>query len=337
MTQPVFAAIGPAAACVFGNLVTAAGISGCILIAKQAEASRASYIGYVIFLYAINPFTVLSNLSTGPMLDRLSPHDKRGFIQGLNVTVMNIARSVSPFVLGSYADAVGTVWCMWTCVFISIFAALVNVPLMFAPALSKPKHRDSTDGGGDYKALGTEDSEKIKQVMKGEWVPSKVLTEINMHRYNSGLPFLLPPVHSYDEDKYRLCTLYKHAKEDFEYQHMQQYYYLSLQDTPERKKEVVDQLHQSVPSKEVQKERAEAMGKWFAAYMHESGYFLDGGKILLLKQMILHAFPAINRDGELTEENIEKTTLRFAAVTNNYFLKATPTKAEQGFRNSVVM
>jgi len=53
--------------------------------------------------------------------------------------------------------------------------------------------------------------------------------------------------------------------------------------------------------------------------------------------MIMHAFPVINRDGELTEENIEKTTLRFAAVTNDYFLKATPTNANQGFRNSVVM
>ena len=112
MTQPVFSMIGPAAGCVFGNLVTALGISCCILIANQVEASQASYIGYVVFLYAINPFTVLSNLSTGPMLDRLSPHDKRGLIQGVNVTVMNIARSVSPFLLGTYADAVGTIWCM---------------------------------------------------------------------------------------------------------------------------------------------------------------------------------------------------------------------------------
>ena len=79
------------------------------------------------------------------------------------------------------------------------------------------------------------------------------------------------------------------------------------------------------------------MGMWWAEYMHENGYFLDGGQILLLKQMIMHAFPPINKDGELTEENIEKTTLRFASVLNEHFLKATPTKAEQGFRNSVVM
>ena len=169
---------------------------------------------------------------------------------------------------------------------------------MFAPALSKPKHKENVDAGKGYEKLATEDTDKMHQVMKGEWVPSKVLTEMNMHRFNAGLPFVLPPIHSYDEDRERLCTLYKHAKEDFEYQRMRQYYYLSLQDTPERRRDVVEHLHQSVPPKEVQKERAEAMGMWWAEYMHENGYFLDGGQILLLKQMIMIAFPPINKEGE---------------------------------------
>jgi hypothetical protein len=72
MTKPVFSRIGPAGGCVFGNLVTAAGISGCILVARVPDATKGSFIGYVLFLYAITPFTVLSNMSTGPMLDRLA-------------------------------------------------------------------------------------------------------------------------------------------------------------------------------------------------------------------------------------------------------------------------
>lgn len=293
MSSPVFARIGPAGGCVFGNLVTGAGIAGCILIARVPEPTTASFVGYVVFLYAINPFTVLSNLSTGPMLDRLAPHNRRGFVQGLNVTVMNLARSISPFALGSYADAVGTTWCMWTTVLVSVVAALVNLPLMWTPILKVHSHRDqqpmtekSPDQiGGDYKLLDTQDTDQVDQVMKGDWVPAKLLAELNADRYNAGLPFLLPPVRSYQDDKDKLCNLYRHAREDFEYQHFRQYYYLSLQDTPERKRDLVEHLSKSVPPKEVQKERAAAMGEWFADYMDENGYFLDGGQINLLKQV----------------------------------------------------
>jgi len=337
MSQPFFARIGPAGSCVFGNLVTAAGISGCILIANETSATRSSFIGYVIFLFAINPFTVLSNLSTGPMLDRLAPHDRRGFVQGINVTVMNVARSASPFALGAYADAVGTTWCMWTCVFISIFAALINVPLIFTPVLSVHKAVEPKDVGGDYKILDKEDSDQVDSVMQGDWVPLKLLAELNGHRFDAGLPFLLPPVRSYADDKPNLCTLYKHAAEDFEYQHFRQYYYLSLQDTPQGKRDIVEHLRQSCPPIDVQQARAKDLGEWFADHMHENGYFLDGGQITLLKQMIMHAFPRVNVDGELTEENLTETTTRFAKVLNEYFLKATPLQAEQALRNTIIM
>jgi hypothetical protein len=256
---------------------------------------------------------------------------------------MNLARSVSPSALGTYADVVGTTWCMWTCVFISIFAAIVNVPLLWAPILATHSHRVHLDDktadaiGGDYELLDTDDTDQVEKVMKGDWVPAKLLAELNADRFNAGVPFLLPPVRSYTDDKGKLCNLYRNAREDFEYQHFRQYYYLSLQHTPEHKRDVVEHLNQSIPSKDVQKERADAMGQWFADYMDENGYFLDGGQVNLMKQMIMHAFPVINRDGEVNEKNIEQTTLRFAAVTNEFFLKSIPTKAEQGFRNSVVM
>ncbi|CAB9505238.1 tetracycline resistance protein [Seminavis robusta] len=337
MSTPVFQWVGPAVACVAANLVTAAGISSCILIAQQIAATRGSFIGYVLFLYAINPFTVLSNLSTGPMLDRLSPHDRRGFVQGINVTVMNLARSVSPFALGAYADAVGTTWCMWTCVFISVLAAVVNAPLMFSPALAVHKAASEEHVGGEYTALDTEDTDQVHQVMQGDWVPTKLLSELNEHRFSAGLPFLLPPIRSYQEDKPNLCTLYKHSREDFEFQHFRQYYYLSLQDTPENKRRVVEHLRQSCPSKEVQKERADVIGDWCGEYLFENGYFLDGGQVNLMKQMIMLAFPRINADGEMTEQNISETTVRFAKVLNEYFLKSQPTQAAQAFRNSVVM
>jgi len=99
----------------------------------------------------------------------------------------------------------------------------------------------------------------------------------------------------------------------------------------------VEHLRRSCPPRETQEARADELGKWFADYMVDTGYFLDGGQIALLKQMIMLAFPLINRDGEHTEENIEKTILRFAAVANDYFLKSDPPKAEKAFRDTVVI
>lgn len=39
------------------------------------------------------PFTVLSQLTTGPMLDAIAPEDQIGFIQGLNNSSMNFGKS----------------------------------------------------------------------------------------------------------------------------------------------------------------------------------------------------------------------------------------------------
>ena len=333
MTGPVFARVGAAGGCVFGNVVTAVGISACILIATQIDPpTQSSYIGYVVFLYLINPFTVLSNLSTGPMLDMLAPKSQRGFVQGLNVTIMNLARAGSPFVLGIYADEVGTEACMWTCVGVSILAAVVNLPLTFSPALKVHPPPDYA-----HTALDFEDTELVEKIMKGDWVPLKVLTELNTRRYRDGLPFLTPPVRSYEDDKDRLNEMRKNAREDFAYQHFQHYFYLRFQDTAEHRQEIVDHLNRSASPQQDLDKTAEDLGKWFADYGKDNGYFMDGSQMApLMKQMIMYAFPPINRDGKITAENLTPTTLRVATIANDYFLKSEPTRAQVAFRNSVV-
>lgn len=114
MSQPVFHRIGAAGGCVVGNLITAVGITFCILIATIPDPTEGGFAGFATFLYLIFQSTVLSQLSTGPMLDMLSPEDRRGFVEGLNVTAMNFARAVAPFLLGTFADEVSTEACMWT-------------------------------------------------------------------------------------------------------------------------------------------------------------------------------------------------------------------------------
>ena len=89
LSQPVFNRIGAAGGCVFGNVVTGIGIMACLLIVEIDPPSTATFGGFIAMLYGVFPMTVLSQLSTGPMLDMLSPIDRRGFTQGLNMTIMS--------------------------------------------------------------------------------------------------------------------------------------------------------------------------------------------------------------------------------------------------------
>lgn len=89
LSQPIYARIGAAGGCVVGNAITAVGIVGCLYITEIDPPTTATLAGFIVMLYGIFPWTVLSQLSTGPMLDMLAPVDKRGFAQGINMTVMS--------------------------------------------------------------------------------------------------------------------------------------------------------------------------------------------------------------------------------------------------------
>ncbi len=101
--------------------------TGVVIIALLyiglAPASNATFGAFVALLYACFPFTVISQLSTGPMLEATSPPDKRGLAQGVNITVMSLGGAVSPFVLGVISDLAGTPVAIWICISISFIAA----------------------------------------------------------------------------------------------------------------------------------------------------------------------------------------------------------------------
>jgi len=69
--------------------------------------------------------------------------------------------------------------------------------------------------------------------------------------------------------------------------------------------------------------------------MQDSGFFLDGGKAHLIKQMVMEVFPPINSDGEVTEKNIESMTLRRAKLFNDYFMRDESSIATRAFSNSI--
>lgn len=106
---------------------------------------------------------------------------------------------------------------------------------------------------------------------------------------------------------------------------------------PEGRKKTVEMLKKVLPPPVEQDEAAAAMGRWFADYLKDGGYFLDGGWPPVYKQMIMQAFPPVNTDGAITEENVEQTTLGFLANMNKFLREEGRSNFNKAFRNSVVV
>lgn len=68
---------------VFGNVFTAV-VTAILLVIGNLPANSGTFAAFVFVMYAGFPFTVFSQLTTGPMLDVLAPEDKIGYVQGLN-------------------------------------------------------------------------------------------------------------------------------------------------------------------------------------------------------------------------------------------------------------
>ena len=97
ISPPVYARIGPAGGCIAGNIITGLVTVALLLIGTQPP-TQVLFGLFVAILYIGFPFTVLSQLSTGPMLDAIAPPAKRGSIQGMNSMSMNFAQALAPWV-----------------------------------------------------------------------------------------------------------------------------------------------------------------------------------------------------------------------------------------------
>ena len=59
------------------------------------KPSETSLNLFITVLYVIYPFSVLSQLTTGPMLDAIAPDDQKGLAQGINNAVMNFVMALT--------------------------------------------------------------------------------------------------------------------------------------------------------------------------------------------------------------------------------------------------
>ena len=312
ISVPVFNKMGVAASCILGNLITGV-VSASVLCIGLAEASELTFGFFVAAVYIGFPFTVLSQLTTAPMLDAVTPLRHRGLVQGLNISVMAFGTAVSPFMLGAVADSQGTKTCIFICVGISGLAAAINLPLLWAPALQRAT---SVSPGSSFPG---EDAEIVKRAEEGKYVPFADLDKINDARMRKGLPILHPDIPTYADDEHRLEELRSYALKDFKSVTISIAENLNeLGDSCEKRVEMCEMyLKTREENVEHNEKKKTQMGEWFTDYLDANGYWM-GDHPTLLKQMIMSAFPPLIKGGIPTPQNIEETMVKCAHVFTNH-------------------
>lgn len=315
ISPKIFQRVGLAGGCVFGNAVTGLLTAALLLIANIQPASSLTFGFFILALYSGFPFTVLSQLSTSPMLDRISPANKRGLVQGIYTTFYNLASAISPWLLGLLADGTSTNIMIWIGVAISFVAALVNTPLIFQKQFAPPPRKEvSLSNVFDETDMTEEDEASwVEKVDNGEYIPAKILNEINYKRIQERKPLLIPSVGTYEEDKVRLNEMREQAKDDFTFLSHRSHILLAKINDPDMPKiaENIAHAYNTMDSNH------EELGQWFGEYMKESGY-IGPQNAQAIKLMITKAFPILYPGGQMSVENFEQVLVNSERVYNHY-------------------
>ena len=286
-----------------------------LLFFVQQSATTGMFALFVIVMYLGFPLTVVSQLSTGPMLDLIAPVDKIGYCQGLNNTVMNLGMAIAPWVFGLLADSLGTNPAIWIGIGVSFLAGVINWPLMWIPGLGPPEKKSHEETA----LLDGEDEELVEKALKGEFVDPIRLHELNVNRIKEGHHVLTPAVSSYEEDKEQLDILRGQARATFEYRKkFGDKILLQLKNPSVDKQEVCNLLNAGFDTDTAEAKLShEKLGEWFAAYLQDNGFRAQSNPALV-KQMITLAFPPITTDPKLTPDNVEEAFLNLRRLNNMY-------------------
>jgi hypothetical protein len=318
ITPEIFSKIGAAGGCVTGNIITAIVTMALLFVASDAPATSGWFAAFVAILYCGFPFTVFSQLSTGPMLDSISPVHKRGFTQGLNTSVMNFGQALTPWCLGLLSDATEISIAIWFCIGASFFAAIVNSPLLFKDRLGPPKAKKPADG----RALRGEDKDLVERALRGEYIPLAVLDDLNHERIQKGQPTLIVRYGKYADEKDKLSKLRKNAKSDFSHLIRREELFLAdLNLSREEDRIALCKMHAGISSRhspDVIKEVDQELGEWFTDYLKDNGYMDMYTTGFATKQMIMAAFPLITHEKEWTPETLKERLLNTSRVYRKF-------------------
>mmetsp|Transcript_35724 Transcript_35724/g.76306 ORF Transcript_35724/g.76306 Transcript_35724/m.76306 type:complete len:384 (+) Transcript_35724:609-1760(+) len=322
----LFRKIGPAWSCVMANVFTGFTIIALIYIASLSP-TRMSYAGFLTVLYFGSPFTFISNVSTGPMLDRITPMDKKGhaqmnfnrhcfpihfshvdfsFVQGLNNAIFKFTAAVFQLVLGIMADKFGSSLVLLICVGVSFFASIVNLPLIFYPRLGAMKADKPKVKLDDETASVYMDEDEIQDLLdQAKYVPQRDIFHVNKVRAANGLPFLKSRFGAYSRDQNEMvgCKSFECLK--FLRATMKQRLHV-IHEHPRMKTLYLQSLNGSRPGTEETEVARREMERWVSDYLYDSGYFVVLENPQLFKSLFARSFPRLSSGGDqATEEGVE--------------------------------
>ena len=354
ISGPVYAKLGFGGGCVLGNFLTAV---HCIILLYMGnmDATKTNFGLYVFAVYFGFPFTYLSQFTTGPLLDAITPEDMRGTINGVNNFAMSIAMSLAPFLLGLLGDAKGNEFLVRRpeprrlarprapktnprrrhprgrrsshdennhdnppCVPVQMWlCAGISIFACFAnaPLSFYSIFNPKPPKPPNAMALLGEDKDIVARALKGEWVPAAELDKINMDRMTKGEPFLRLHYGKYEDDKDNLPILREKAKSDFTYFKESATKWIAELEDADARKSTVEMINASRATPAEIKESDAELSAWFTDYLNANGYWTEDNPATM-KQMIMAAFPPINDGKGITSDNILPTLIKMLKFMN---------------------
>jgi hypothetical protein len=247
----------------------------------------------------------------------VAPANKIGYVQGLNNAAMNFGMAVAPWLFGVLADGTSTDTAIWTGVIISVVAALINTPLMFHKGFGPAEKKLPVS----KRPLPEEDPDLVEKALAGEFVHPDGLWLINHARMKNHQPAIVARVKPYEDEKEDMAALLSHAEETFRFRANLQNRILAEIANPDREMELQELCDMVNDAKkgdpEMIKETNSDLGQWVADYLADNGYSPHLNSVVM-KQMVLSAFPSITREKEYTPDNITPALLLSNQVMHEY-------------------
>lgn len=320
IASPVlFARFGIGFSAVFANIITGGAIVALLQIATATSPTSTTYGLFVGVLYLAFPLTVISQLTTAPMLERIAPPDKRGHVQSLNATFLNIGLAVGPLLLGLLADSFSFEVCFYTAAAISVFAAMVNAPLAFDARFKASRQVTMVEKESEA-MMG--DDEIAEMAKAGHWVPRRELTECNRKRQQQGQSPIMAWFGRYnpDEDTVSQTTRKQHVLSDYLFYKNQALGYLcdTMEDKDRRELCVALNNENENTGQDEKDARRVEMGEWIAEYLEDNGYTAEIPPSLI-KHLIMRSFSPLNKtSGLYTEANCQERLEGKLKFLNNF-------------------
>jgi hypothetical protein len=247
----------------------------------------------------------------------LAPADKLGYVQGLNNAAMNFGMALAPWLFGVLADKTTTDTAIWTGVGISVMAALINTPLMFHKGFGPAEKKTPPS----KRPLPGEDLDLVEKALAGEIVSPEELWLVNISRMKNHQPAIVARVKPYEDEKEDLGALLSSAEEAFQARVNVQNHILAEIADPDsglELQELCDMVNDTLKGDAEMINGTNAdLGQWVADYLADNGYNPHVNSVVM-KQMVLSAFPPITREKEYTPDNVKDAVLLSNQIMNEY-------------------